>query len=312
MIFKKLGNIESPASAVGMGCWNIGNQWGEMSDADAEAIVQAALENGVTLFDVAESYGTPHGLSEIRLGRALKGKRDGLILVSKCGHWGMRSGQAVPLTTPDMIRICVHSSLGRLRTDLIDVMLAHQETLSDELAKTYVEGFRMLLEEGFIREYGISTTKIDTLKRFYELSDGEMTVVEADYSLLNDTVEKDGFLDFCIEKNISILTRGPLHQGLLSGRYDRNTVFTDSVRSAFNEGGKRHGEFLEMMDRLDALKPKLANLSDMDLPTYAIRYLISQKANIFAIPGATSVRQIVSNAQAGSRQLTAEELSFVR
>ena len=312
MIYQKLGNIEAPASAVGMGTWNIGNQWGEMTDRDAEEIVNAALENGITLFDTAESYGTPHGLSEIRLGKALKGKRDGLILVSKCGHWGMRSGQPVPLTTPDMIRICVHSSLGRLRTDLIDVMLSHQEVITDELAKIYIEGFRALQGEGFIKEYGISTTKIDTLKRFYELSDGEMTVVEADYSLLNDTVEKDGFLDFCIEKNISVLTRGPLHQGLLSGRYDRNTVFTDSVRSAFNEGGRRHEEFVEMMDRLDALKPKLADVQDMDLPTYAIRYLISQKANIFAIPGATSVRQIVSNAKAGERKLTEAELSFVK
>jgi len=312
MIYKKIGKIETPVSAVGMGCWNIGNQWGEMTDEEAIAIVQAALDHGVTLFDVADSYGIPNGESELRLGKALKGKRDQVVITSKVGNWGIRSGQGVPFTTPDMVRLCGYGCLGRLRVDYLDILLCHKELLTPEEFTIYIEGFRALREDGAIKEFGLSSSKLEGLKLFYELSDGEMSVVEADYSLLHDDLERDGFIDFCVKNNISILTRGPLHQGILADKYTRDTVFTDSIRKRYNEGQPAREEYLMYMDRLDALRPKLAGLKDMDMATYAIRYLISQEANVFAIPGATSEKQIIANANAGARLLTPEELAFVK
>jgi aryl-alcohol dehydrogenase-like predicted oxidoreductase len=81
-------------SAIGQGCWNIGNQWGALSDETADRILRTAYDNGINLFDTAESYADPNGMSELRLGKALKAfPRDKVYVVSKIGHWGKRTGQ---------------------------------------------------------------------------------------------------------------------------------------------------------------------------------------------------------------------------
>ena len=112
LIFGKTG---IKVSAIGLGTWNIGNQWGEVDDATAWATVRSAFENGVTLYDTAESYGTPNGLSEMRLGTALAGIRHEVTVVSKIGNWGKRTGQGVPKTTVDMIRLCGHAQWPETR-----------------------------------------------------------------------------------------------------------------------------------------------------------------------------------------------------
>ena len=104
MLYREFGKLGWSASAIGLGTWNIGNQWGPIDDATAWATVRQAFDAGVNLFDVAESYGSPNGLSEERLGTALSGIRHRVIVVSKIGHWGSRTGQGVPKTTVDMIR----------------------------------------------------------------------------------------------------------------------------------------------------------------------------------------------------------------
>ena len=119
MILKDFGKLGWKVSAIGLGTWNIGNQWGDIDDDTAQATIKAAHDAGVNLFDTAESYGIPNGLSEDRLGIALAGmKRDDVYVISKVGNWGKRTGQGVPKTSVDMIRLCAHASLGRLQTPL--------------------------------------------------------------------------------------------------------------------------------------------------------------------------------------------------
>ena len=139
MLYREFGDLGWRVSSIGMGTWNIGNQWGELDDVTAWATVRAAFENGVNLFDTAESYGIPNGLSEERLGVALAGIRHQIYLVSKIGHWGKRTGQGVPKTTVDMVRLCAHASLHRLRTDWVDVMLCHEGDIKDP--SVYLEAF---------------------------------------------------------------------------------------------------------------------------------------------------------------------------
>ncbi len=139
MLYREFGKTGWKVSAIGMGTWNIGNQWGELDDATAWATVRAAVQSGMNLFDTAESYGIPNGLSEERLGAALAGIRHQVYVVSKVGHWGERTGQGVPKTTVDMIRLCAHASLHRLRTDWMDVLLCHEGTIQDP--SVYLEAF---------------------------------------------------------------------------------------------------------------------------------------------------------------------------
>jgi myo-inositol catabolism protein IolS len=302
MLYREFGKTGWKVSTIGQGCWNIGNQWGEMSDEQAETIVRSAYDSGINLFDTAESYGSPNGLSEVRLGKALKNiDREKIFVISKIGHWGKRTGQGVPKTTADMIRGCGHACCGRMRTDYVDAMLCHEADIEDP--SIYIEGFQRLRDEGFIREYGISTDSIDVLRKFYDVSEGECAVVELDYSLLNTKPEEE-LLPFCLDKNLAVLVRGPLAMGLLSGRYDENTVFEDQVRSKWNKGETGRTKFEQNLERLKEIQPQVKE----DLVTTALRFVISHPVAPVAIPGATRPEQARSNAAAGAKVLDAEVL----
>ncbi len=305
MLYRPFGKMGWEVSAVGMGTWNLGTQWGEIDEATAWATVRAAFDSGVNLFDTAESYGIPNGLSEERLGAGLAGIRHRVYLVSKIGHWGQRTGQGVPHTTVDMIRLCAHASLHRLRTDWHDVMLCHEGDIEDP--SVFLEAFEMLKERGRLRVYGISTNDLEVLKRFNV--NGTCDVVEVDYSLLNLQPE-DEFLPYCQEHGIAVLVRGPLHRGLLSGKYDLDSVFTDTVRPAWNKGEGQREDYERKIAVVGKLKETLEPGEEM--VTAALRFIISHPCAPVAIPGAKSPEQARMNAAAGERTLSDEEMRGLR
>lgn len=300
MIYKTFGKTGWSVSAVGLGTWNIGNQWGEIDDTTAWSTVRAAFDNGVNLFDTAESYGIPNGLSEERLGTALAGIRHRVYIVSKIGNWGKRTGGGVPKTSVDMIRLCGHAILHRLKTDWVDVVLCHEGNIEDP--SVYLEGFEALQQEGRIRAYGISTNSLDVLKRFNV--NGTCSVVQVDYSLLNRAPE-DEFLPYCREQNIGVMVRGPLAKGLLSGRYSSETVFSDSVRSQWHNDPQAQQQFESEIGRVDRLKSVVD--AGPTMVTAALRYTFSHPAVSTTIPGAKSAEQAATNAAAGSSLLSADE-----
>ncbi len=301
MIQKEFGKLGWPISVVGLGCWNIGNQWGDIDDVTAWATIRAAYDNGVTLFDTAESYGIPNGLSEMRLGTGLAGIRQNVVIVSKIGNWGKRTGEGVPKTSVDNIRLCGHAILGRLRTDYVDVVLCHEGNVADPTI--YLEGFEALQAEGSIRAYGISTNSLDVLKRFNV--NGTCSVVQVDYSLLNRAPEAE-FLPYCQEHGIGVMVRGPLAMGVLSGRYTKATQFTDTVRSRWHEDPARQAAFETKIEQVARLKGVVDPGPDM--VTAALRYVISHPAVSVVIPGAKSAEQAATNAHAGTQLLTDDEL----
>jgi aryl-alcohol dehydrogenase-like predicted oxidoreductase len=301
MLYREFGKLGWQVSAIGMGTWNIGNQWGEIDDVTAWATVRSAFDYGMNLFDTAESYGIPNGLSEERLGTALAGLRQNVYVVSKVGHWGKRTGQGVPKTTVDMIRLCVHASLHRLRTDWLDVVLCHEGNIEDP--SVYLEGFEVLKQRGRIRAHGISTNSLDVLKR-YNIN-GTCSVVEVNYSLLNREPEAD-LLPYCQEHGIAVLVRGPLSRGLLAGNYTVDSVFTDTVRARWNKDGDARAEFEEKTGQVEKLKTALKPGDEM--VTAALRYVISHPVAPVAIPGSKSPEQAAMNAAAGEKALSAAEL----
>jgi myo-inositol catabolism protein IolS len=305
MLYRAFGKTGMDVSVIGLGTWNIGNQWGAIDDATAWATIRSAYDHGVNLFDTAESYGTPNGLSEERLGNALSGIRHQVYIVSKIGNWGKRTGQGVPKTSVDMIRLCGHAQLHRLQTEWLDVVLCHEGDIEDP--SIYVEGFEALKAEGRIRFYGISTNSLDVLKRFNV--DGTCSVVQVDYSLLNRAPE-EAFLPYCVEHGIGVMVRGPLAKGMLSGRYDVSSVFDDDVRLPWNEGGAQRDLFLSHAAKVDELREQLPDGSDM-IET-ALRYVISNPAVSTAIPGAKSPQQAAANAAAGASLLSQDELAELR
>ena len=300
MITRKFGSLGWNISAIGLGTWNIGNQWGEIEESTALDTVSAALDFGVNVVDTAESYGLPNGLSEERLGRALIGRRHQVILVSKIGNWGKRTGQEVPKTTVDMIRLCADASLHRLRTDWHDVLLCHEGNIEDP--SVYLEGFDYLVQKGSLRAYGISTNDLSTLKKFNQ--DGNCSVVQVDYSLLNRQPSED-LLPYCESEGIAVMVRGPLAKGLLSGKYNKASNFSDMIRAGFNPDGGEREEYESMLAEVEKIKELVPEGRLM--VTTALRYVISHSCKPIAIPGAKSIDQARINAQAGDKLLTESE-----
>ena len=297
MLYRTFGTTGWQVSAIGMGTWNIGNQWGEISEETAIATIRTAFDNGVNLFDTAEGYGIPPGISEERLGKALQGIRDQAYIVSKIGSWGRRDGRTIPKTSVDIVRLCAHASLYRLRTDYIDVMLCHEGDIEDPTI--YLEAFEMLKSQGLIRAYGISTTDFEVLKRFNV--NNTCQVLEVDYSLLNRKPEKK-FLPYCQEHGIEVLCRGPLGKGLLSGNYSFDTVFSDSIRVKWNPGQRKRKGFERDIAVVEKLKQSLQPGEEM--VTAALRYLTSHPAQPIPSPGTKSPKQAIINAAAGNARLS--------
>jgi len=298
MLYRDFGKTGWQISAVGLGTWNLGDQWGQVGEEKALAIVHRAIDSGMNLIDTAESYGLVNGASELRLGRALGGRRHQVYLVSKIGHWGARSGREVPKTTPDMIRLCGHACLGRLHTDWIDVMLCHEGNIEDP--SVYIEGFEQLRREGHIRVYGISTDDPGVLRRFHDASDGKCAVVEVNYSLLNRSAEAD-ILPYCRDHGIAVLVRGPLAMGLLSGRHTAETRFTDAVRSRWHADEHSQAAFVEKVRRVEALAKVVEPGAEM--VRAALRFTFTGPADPVTIPGATRPDQAEANAAAGDELL---------
>ena len=180
-------------------------------------------------------------------------------------------------------------------------MLCHEGRIEDPTV--YVEAFEVLKERGRIRAYGVSTDSLDVLKRFEEI--GTCDVVEVNYSLLNRAAEAE-LLPYCAEHGIGVLVRGPLRQGLLAGKYTAKSVFSDAVRSAWNEGGPCRERFLT--DVAGATRLASALTPGQDMVTAALRYVISHPSAPVAIPGSKSPEQAAMNAAAGAEVLTQDEL----
>ena len=305
MLHRTFGKTGIDVTAVGLGTWNIGNQWGDIDDTTSFSTIRSAFDSGVTLFDTAENYGIPGGTSEERLGIALSGIRHQVTVVSKTGNWGRRIGRLIPRDYPDTIRVCVHASLHRLQTDWIDVMLCHEGEIADP--SVYIEGFEILQKEGRIRAYGISTNNLDVLKRFNEI--GTCSVVQVDYSLMNRQAE-EAFLPYCQENNIGVMVRGPLAKGLLSGRYDKSTKFTDSIRTAWHADPNAQTKFEADIERVEKLKTVAQ--PGQEMVQMALRYVISHPAVTVVIPGAKSPEQAMMNAAAGSEVLSDDLVKKLR
>ena len=299
MIYREFGRTGWQVSAIGLGTWNIGNQWGHIDDTTAWATVRAAYDSGMNLYDAAESYGVPNGLSEERLGVALAGIRHNVYVVSKIGNWGKRTGGGIPKDSVDQIRVCAHASLHRLRTDYHDVLLCHEGDIEDP--SVYLEAFKVLQQEGRLRVHGISTNSLEVLRRYN--ADGSCKVVEVDYSLLN-RVPEEGLLEYCQKQAIAVLVRGPLARGLLSGRYTRDSTFDDEIRQTYNEGGSQRGEYEAKIAQVERLR---GMLQPDEMVPRALQYVISHPSEPVAIPGAKSPEQARSNAATGDVVLSPEE-----
>ena len=307
MSYRRLGMSGLVVSVVGIGC----NNFGRKLDADAtKNVVDAAFDAGITLFDTADIYGTPHGSSEQFLGAALKGRRDEVVLATKFGMdmGGLNGNDFGALGSRRYIVRAVESSLRRLETDYLDLYQLHLPDEATPIEET-LAALDDLVRAGKVRYLGNSNFS------GWQIADADWTAragnhtpfisAQNRYSLLQRGVE-DEVVPACEHFGLGLLPFFPLDSGLLTGKYSR--------------GGKPAAGTRLAQDRY---QPVLAN-ADWDtveaLTTFgaerghslldvAIAGLAARPAVSSVIAGATTAEQVHANAAAGAWQLSAADVT---
>jgi aryl-alcohol dehydrogenase-like predicted oxidoreductase len=290
----ELGGSGLRVSRVGLGCNNFG---GRLELAATRAVVDAALDVGVTFFDTAESYGSGGG-SERFLGEILEGRRDRVVLATKFG-WGSETGNGSTAT----VRNAIEGSLERLRTDHVDLYYLHKPDPSTPIAET-LGALDELVRAGKVRAIGCSNFSAERLAEAdrvaRELGTARFTVLQNQYSLLERRDDSD-VLPLCRELGVSYIPYFPLASGLLTGKYRRGEPTPEGTRLAGREIEEAR------FDRVEALAA-FAEERGHTLHELAISALASTPGIGSIIAGATKPEQVRANAAAASWQLSADAL----
>lgn len=312
MQFRPLGQSGIQASVVGLGTWAIGGFfWGGTDESESIGAIQAAIDAGITLIDTAPGYGL--GVAESFVGKAIEGRRDQIVLATKCGLvWHTTKGEYSFSDTgrpvhrylaSESIRYELEQSLKRLRTDHIDLYQTHWPDPTTPIRET-MDTLLQLKEEGKIRAIGISNTSLDQLKEYQQY--GPVDVKQERYSMLDRDVELEQ-LPYCRENNIAFLAYSPLAMGLLTGKIGVEREFPDDdMRSQdprFSMESRR-----KTLSTLEMFKP-IAEAHNLTIAQLVIAWTISQPGLTHALVGARHAQQAQENAQAGSVILSQEELA---
>ncbi len=303
MRYRPLGDSGLVVSVVGVGCNAFGTR---INEDQARDVVHAALEVGVTLFDTADGYGD--GASEEFLGRALKSRRDEVIVATKFGRGGHQSEHFGAYGGRRYVRRTVEASLRRLRTDYIDLYQLHRPDPITPMEET-LSALSDLVTEGKVRYIGSSNfsawqvTEADWIARQGGLH--RFVSAQNEYSLYNRLAE-DELVPACRHLGVGILPYFPLAYGLLTGKYGRDIEPPDGSRLARFDQAKRLAS--ADWDRIEALQ-SFADSRGISLLTLAIAGLAAMPAVGSVISGATKPEQVRTNVEALRWQPDADDLT---
>lgn len=280
-----LGRSELIVSELGLGCMSLGTE-----EQQAIRIIDEALDAGVNFLDTADLY--DGGRNEEIVGKALRGKRDKVILATKVGNRRIEGQEGwVWDASKSYILSAVKRSLQRLGTDYIDLYQLHGGTIEDRIDET-IEAFEQLKQEGIIREYGISSIRPNVIREYAARS--SIVSVMNQYSIVDRRAEEE-VLDLLHQQQISVIARGPLASGVLASQRQPQKAVLDYELPAL----------IELREQLEQIYPNLTQL--------AIRYSLSHPAVAVAIPGARTSEQLQQNlAAAQLPPLTAEQIAAIR
>lgn len=308
---RRLGESGLVVSAVGLGCNNLGRPGtATESLAGSRAVVDRALESGITFFDVADVYGAPRGRSEELLGQALDGRRDHAVIATKFGMdmQGSNGPDFSARGSRRYVRRAVESSLRRLNTEWIDLYQLHRPDPYTPLEET-LSVLDDLVREGKIRYIGhCNLAGWQTVDASWTAANSGMTSpvsAQNHYSLLEREAERE-VIPACAKFGVGLIPYFPLANGLLTGKYQQGQDPPAGSRLAGRERLLADAPW----ERIERLR-SFAEQRGISMIAVAIGWLAAQSAVGSVISGATSPEQIENNARAGQWRPTAADLEEI-
>lgn len=323
MKYKPLGNSGMSASVIGLGAWVLGGGriWGRDAD-DNESIraIHAAIDSGINLIDTAPAYG--FGRSETVVGKAIKGRRDKVIVATKCGLWwesergsffcDFDSKKLFRSLQPETIQIEIENSLRRLGIDCIDLYQTHWPA-GPPICTPIADTMAMLLKlkaQGKVRAIGVCNVSVDELNE--NIRCGEIASDQFRYSMLFRDPEKD-ILPACEKNNIATLTYMSLQQGLLTGKIGMEREFKpdefrsdDHWNSWFLPANRKR--VLDLLTSWRDLTEKyVCTLSQL-----VLAWTAAQTGVTHVLAGGRNAAQVSDNARAGDLMLATDDVERIR
>lgn len=319
MEYRKLGQSGIVVSELAFGAWAIGGwMWGGADSKDAIKAIETAVDNGMTTIDTAAVYG--FGLSEELTGKAVKGKRDKVQILTKFGlTWSEKKGSFFFSTqdnegknidiyrysSKEKVLADCEISLKRLGTDYIDLYQIHWADSTTPVSET-MEALEILVKQGKIRAGAVcnySKELVEEAVKSFPIASNQVP-----YSMVNRDIEKE-IVPVCIKNNIGILAYSPLQRGLLTGKFKPG--------HKFNEGDTRPStvyykepNFSRILDLTEKLT-KIAQDREVTLSQLVLNWTIQQPGITCALAGARNAEQVLDNVKAAGFRLTHDEISAI-
>ena len=298
MDYRAFGKTGWQVAEISLGCGTHVDSWSDDEQRNFAATVEHALDFGMNFFDTADSYNT-----EEWLGAALGAKRKDVLISSKVGKFAQGTGHALSYAIPEHIYLCCDASLGRLKTDVIDLYICHLDPPAHP--EVFLEAFTTLKRKGKIQHFGASTNSLEVLKALNV--NGDCAACQLDYNMLDRGPEAD-ILPYCRENGIATIIRRPLDKGILSGNLKPDQMFTDWVRRRWNEGAERTA-YQAKLDKVERLRP--LERPDRTLAQAAIQFVLSNPDVSCTIPGASRPARLDNYVAAGAGELSGDDLAII-